>query len=99
MIKLRVLRAAKMDIAASFHFYERQSKGLGIDFRESILSDIATLSHTAGIHSRLRGYFHMNGSRFRSIIYYLIEDDVATVYAVIDGRMNPAYHNKRLGLD
>jgi hypothetical protein len=83
-----VIQAAKKDIAEAYHFYERQQKGLGPHFRECILEDLYELETTAGIHRTIRGYYHANSKRFKSILYYRIDGDTATVVAILDGRIN-----------
>ena len=39
-MQLRIHDAAKSDLGDSYHFYERQSPGLGIFFLDSLSSDI-----------------------------------------------------------
>lgn len=83
-----VIQAAKKDMAEAYHFYELQQKGLGPYFRECILEDLYELETTAGIHRMIRGYYHANSKRFKSILYYRMDGETATVVAILDGRIN-----------
>lgn len=87
---VKVIRAAKTDIAASYLFYEKRQKGLGDYFVECILSDIADLEKTGGIHRKIHGYHHVNSRRFQSILYYRMADETVILSAILDGRINPA---------
>lgn len=48
-MRIEILDSAEKDLLDSFKFYERQSKGLGNYFLESIFSDIDSLNLYAGI--------------------------------------------------
>jgi len=87
---VEVIRAAKADIAASYRFYEKQQKGLGDYFVESILADAAELETTGGIHRKIHGYHHVNSKRFQSILYYRMADETVIISAILDGRIDPA---------
>ena len=87
---VQVIRAAKADIASSYRFYEKQQKGLGDYFVECILTDIAELEKTGGIHRKNRGYHHVNSKRFQSVLYYRMLGETVILTAIIDGRINPA---------
>ena len=41
---------AEIDLKDGFHFYERQSPGLGAYFLDSLYSDIDSLAYYGGIH-------------------------------------------------
>ena len=95
-MKIEVLDEAEADLAEGFEFYERQSKGLGGYFVESILADIKFLQNYAGFHTLHFGYYRLLAKRFPFGIYYRVEDHVVRVYAVLDARRDPAWIRKRL---
>lgn len=84
------------DLQQSYAFYERQQKGLGSYFRQCITEDLTELQMTAGIHSAIRDYLHVNSRKFNSIIYYRIENDIAVVKAIVDGRIAPGKRDRIL---
>ncbi len=54
-MQLRIHDAAESDLEDGYHFYERQSPGLGIYFLDSLSSDIDSLLFFAGIHRKFLG--------------------------------------------
>ena len=89
-MKVSVSSDALGDLHKSYAFYERQEKGLGSYFRICIAQDLLGLETTAGIHSMIRGYHHVNSKHFQSIIFYSVEIGEAEVKAIFDGRINPS---------
>lgn len=97
-MKVRILAAASRDLLQGHAFYEKQKKGLGGYFLDSLFSDIDSLAITAGIHAICFGrYRRLLSKRFPFAAYYRVEEDRALVYAVLDCRRNPAWIRKRLG--
>ncbi|MFC1853299.1 type II toxin-antitoxin system RelE/ParE family toxin [candidate division CSSED10-310 bacterium] len=96
-MKIKLLRSAKNDLRDGFEFYERQEKGIGTYFLESLFSDIESLKLYAGIHSiHFDKYYRLLSRRFPFAIYYRIEENEIKVYAILDCRKNPAWIRKRL---
>lgn len=96
-MKLRILAAAKRDLEEGYRFYEAQEAGLGDYFITSVEADIDSLRLYAGIHPVAYKDFHRSLCRtFPFAIYYLKSDDVATVYAVVDCRRDPAWIRRHL---
>ena len=60
-MRIEILNSAEKDLLDGFKFYERQSKGLGNYFLESLFSDIYSLNLYAGIHAIHFGYNRMLG--------------------------------------
>jgi len=59
-MKIELLDSAEKDLLDGFKFYQRQSRGLGDYFLDSLFSDIESLYLYAGIkapRSKLRGIF------------------------------------------
>ena len=89
-MKLRLLTSAFNDLADGRDFYERQDKGLGIYFLDSLFSDIDSLVLYAGIHRQVFGFHRLLSKRFPYAIYYQIETGSGVVvYRVLDCRQNP----------
>jgi len=69
-MNLRILASARNDLADGRDFYERQGKGLGGYFLDSIFSDIDSLALYAGIHRQVFGFHRLLSKRFPYGIYY-----------------------------
>jgi plasmid stabilization system protein ParE len=89
-MKLKILESAIEDLHRGREFYARHGAGVGEYFLDSLFSDIDSLVLYAGIHQKVFGYHRLLAKRFPYAVYYLIEDDVAVVYRVLDLRRNPA---------
>ena len=95
-MRIEILDEAEKDLVDGFAFYERQSKGLGDYFLDSIFSDVESLHLYAGIHALHFGYHRLLAKRFPFVIYYRIENDIVRVYAILDCRRSPAWIRDRL---
>lgn len=95
-MNIRILQSASQDLIDGFHFYEKQSVGLGNYFIDSLFSDIDSLQIYVGIHPIYFGYHRMLSKRFPFAIYYKISDDETLIYAVLDCRRNPALIRRQL---
>ena len=95
-MKIEILPEANEDLIAGFKFYEKQSRGLGSYFLDSLFSDINSLLVYRGIHPVFYGSYRCQSRRFPFAIYYLIEDDSIRIEAVYDNRRNPAKIRRRL---
>jgi plasmid stabilization system protein ParE len=95
-MRIEILDEAEKDLVDGFAFYERQSKGLGDYFLDSIFSDVESLHLYAGIQALHFGYHRLLAKRFPFAIYYRIENDIVRVYAILDCRRSPAWIRDRL---
>ena len=95
-MKIVVLQSARDDLADGYWFYEDQGKGLGDYFLESLFSDIDSLVLYAGIHLKVFGNYRLLSKRFPYAIYYEIKLDTVFVKAVLDCRMDPKTHRRKL---
>jgi hypothetical protein len=95
-MRIEILDEAEKDLVNGFAFYERQSKGLGDYFLDSIFSDVESLHLYAGIHALHFGCHRLLAKRFPFAIYYRVQNDVVRVYAILDCRQNPAWIRDRL---
>ena len=85
----RVLRKAREDLRLGIQFYNRQEKGLGNYFYNTLISDIESLQIYGGIHPQINEYYRALSKRFPYSIYYKIDADIVKVYAILDDRSNP----------
>jgi len=95
-MKIELLDAAEKDLIEGFEFYDRQSKGLGDYFLDTIFSDIESLHIYAGVHALHFGYHRLLSKRFPFAIYYRINNNIIQIYAILDCRRNPAWIRERL---
>jgi plasmid stabilization system protein ParE len=96
-MKIEILDSARQDLMDGYRFYEKQAEGVGAYFLDTLLSDIDSLVVNAGIHPVHFGNYHrLLSKRFPFAIYYLVEEQIARVYAVLDCRRSPAWTRKKL---
>lgn len=96
-MRVRIFDTAKLDLVEGYRFYEEQAPGIGQYFLDSLYADIDSLMLYAGIHPIKFAIFHcLLAKRFPYAIYYTLEDDLASVYAVIDCRQHPKKIKERL---
>ena len=95
-MRIELLDAAERDLIQGFEFYDRQSKGLGDYFLDSIFSDIESLHIYAGVHALHFGYHRLLSKRFPFAIYYRIKNEIIQIYAILDCRRNPAWIREKL---
>jgi plasmid stabilization system protein ParE len=89
-MKIRILSSAIDDLYEGRKFYEKQRKGIGEYFFDSLFSDVDSLDLYAGIHTKVFGYHRMLSKRFPYAIYYTIENEsVVLVWRILDMRRNP----------
>lgn len=97
-MKLRILRAAIVDLERGADFYEAQREGLGIYFNDCLMSDIESLRLYAGIHQKHHGLYRCMSKRFPYAIYYDKSLEAIEVYAILDCRQAPSKITRRLNL-
>jgi hypothetical protein len=96
-MKIKLLNSASQDLISGYWFYEKQDRGLGAYFIDSLFSDIGSLRVYAGIHPICFDKYHrLLSKRFPFAVYYLIEDGVVLIYAILDCRRNPAWIRKKI---
>ena len=83
---------ALVDLDDGFWFYEVQEAGLGDYFAACLRDDIDGLKLTGEIHRTLYEDYRRALSRvFPHAIYYTLEAECVTVWAVVDCRRDPAW--------
>ena len=91
-MKIKVLPSASQDLVDGYWFYEKQSSGLGSYFKDTLFSDIDSLSIYGGIHPVHYGkYYRLLSKRFPFAVYYTIQHDIVCVFAVIVAEILPGY--------
>src|SRR4051812_3516865 len=95
-MRIALLDDALEDLVDGYFFYERQEPGIGDYFLASLYSDIEALRLYAGIHRKVYGFHRILSKRFPFAIYYDLENDGARVFAILDGRQDPAAIRRRL---
>jgi len=93
---IQILSKAETDLEEGRFFYEKQEKGIGGYFWDSLISDIESLLIYSGVHSKVHGYHRMTSKRFPYSIYYSIKADTAYVVAVLPERKNPTWTAQKL---
>lgn len=93
---VRLTDEAVKDIDNATLFYDGAIEGLGNYFFDSITTDIESLEFFAGIHEKRFGYYCCPAKRFPFLIYYVLEDSVASVVAILDTRRAPYKARRRL---
>lgn len=87
---LLIRRTAKRHIAEAFHWYERQSPGLGADFLEALETVLEQIESTpllcAKIHRDIRRALLR---RFPYGVFYFIQDGRSVVVAVLHTSRDP----------
>ena len=73
-MKIQILDLAERDLIEGYHFYEKQSPGLGQYFLDSIYTDIESLNLYYGTHPQHFSYHRLLARRFPFAVYYRIED-------------------------
>ncbi len=97
MRRIKLSTTAEQQLQAGYHFYERQSEGLGDYFLDSLMADVDSLHIHAGVHAVYFDRYHrLLAKRFPYSVYYRIEGGVVLVYAILDNRRNPEWIKKRL---
>ena len=97
MISIRISEDALQDLNDGFLFYEAQEPGLGDYFAACLRADIESLRISAGIHRLVYEDYHRLLSRvFPCGIFYTVESECATVWAIVDLRRDPAWIRQHL---
>ena len=95
-MRIQVLDEAEDDLQDGREFYDRQEPGVGDYFAAALVADLDSLVLFAGIHPLEFGFHRALSKRFPFGIYYLIEDSIIRIYAVLDLRRDPAWIRRKL---
>jgi hypothetical protein len=88
-MKVRILSSAIEDLWEGRQFYDRQGKGLGEYFFDTVFSEIDSPALYGGIHRHVYGFHRLICRKFPYAIYYSVAGDEAIVRRVLDCRKDP----------
>jgi plasmid stabilization system protein ParE len=89
-MNIRILSSAYNDLISGRKFYERQGKGIGEYFFNSLFSEIDSLLLYGGIHRKVYGYHRLLSKRFPYAIYYKMDDkENIVIWRILDCRQSP----------
>lgn len=95
-MRVRILRLALEDLAAGREFYDRQRKGVGDYFFDSLFAEIDSLVLYAGIHRVQFGHRRLLAKRLPYAVYYRMSGSEAVVHRVLDCRRDPRWIRREL---
>ena len=96
-MKVVLLRAGEIEFWESVDYYERQSAGLGIRFKEEVDRFLERIAADPLLpRLRRKGYRRVNLSVFRHYIAYIIRADVLWVVAICHSHRKPEFWLRRL---
>lgn len=82
---------AKVDIDLAVGWYERQRKGLGLEFLDCLELAVRDILENPEFYSvKYLRYRSVLVRRFPFSVFYTIEQNVIVVHAVFDNRQDPA---------
>ena len=96
MKQILISEDALNDLNEGFTFYEAQDHGLGDYFSACLKADIEGLKITGGIHRELQGFHRLLSRVFPHGIFYSVEANEVTIWAVIDLRRDPEWISRKL---
>lgn len=73
-----------------------QAEGLGDHFIATLKLDLNALAVHGGSHRKLYGYHRAISKRFPHAIFYRVNGDTVSIYAVLDCRRDPQEIRQRL---
>jgi hypothetical protein len=96
MTRILISEDAIGDLNEGFLFYETQDFGLGDYFLACLRADVEGLKVTAGIHHKVQGFHRLLSRVFPHGIFYSVQANEVTVWAIIDLRRDPEWVSGRL---
>ena len=87
---------ADLDIEATFHWYENEKSGLGVDFLDELRAAYDQITEGPLKYQELRsGIRRALLRRFPYAVYFAIEGNVIVVLAVLHASRDPAEWQRR----
>ena len=75
-MKIKILSSAMEDLSSGYRFYEKQARGVGQYFLDTLFSEIDSLLISAGTQVKCFHYYHrLLSRRFPFAVYYKLEGD------------------------
>ncbi len=95
--KIQISEDALQDLNDGFRFYEAQGAGLGDYFAASLKADIENLKTSADVHRVVfEDYQRVLSRVFPYGIFYTLESDNVTIWAILDLRRDPEWIRRQL---
>ena len=92
MKRIKISSDTLSDLNEGFLFYEQQDHGLGDYFTSCLRADIEELRISGGVHRIVHRQLYRSLSRvFPYGIFYTLEEETVTVFAVVDLRRDPEF--------
>ncbi len=89
-MKLRYTANARDDVDLALAWYERQRRGLGLEFLDCVEAAVASIQDNPKMYQIRYSCFRCCViHRFPFSIFYTIEDHEIVVHSVFDNRQNP----------
>jgi len=84
---------AKADVETAFAWYEKQRKGLGLEFLNCVEARFESLlAYPQSCENIYADFKRATIRRFPFSIFYTVESDKIIVHAVFDNRQDPEKH-------
>ena len=87
---------AENDLDDGRRFYNSQQSGIGEYFWDTLISDIESLLISAGVHSKIFGFYRMSSKRFPYSVYYEVNNQEVFIVAVLPEKRNPSWIFQKL---
>lgn len=95
-MRVRVRIEAERDLEDAAVFYNSRTAGVGDLYLEYMTAELVALASTAGIHRKIHHCHRKLVMRFPYAIYYLFQEDLVEVVAVLHQRRGKFYVDQRL---
>jgi toxin ParE1/3/4 len=87
-----------LDVAAAFHWYEKEQTGLGQDFLNELRSTYDRIADGPLVYRDIRsGIRRALLRRFPFAVYFAVEGDRVVVLAILHAHRDPAEWQRRRG--
>ncbi|MEP7128385.1 MAG: type II toxin-antitoxin system RelE/ParE family toxin [Chitinophagales bacterium] len=97
-VKVVLLPSAREDYVSAKQWYEEQRKGLGYQFKQSVVSKIEELADRPHQYPVvLKSIRKISVKRFPYLIYFFIDKERSRIiiYGILHGKRNPAIIKRR----
>jgi len=97
-VSLILTASAQKDLDDAFQWYEEQDPGLGKEFIRCVDAKIANLNRNPLYYQIVKNERVRRAlvSRFPFSIYFVSEEEVITIFAILDQRRSPEFWKSRM---
>jgi plasmid stabilization system protein ParE len=94
--RLVALPRADLDVAAAYQWYEREERGLGLEFIEQVRASYDRIAASPLQYQELRaGIRRALLRRFPYAVYFAVESDAIVILAVLHASRDPEEWQRR----